>query len=195
MSAVRTFVGIPLESAFRDSLEDASACLRDLDPSWRNEKWTARENLHVTLKFVGGVPEDELDALGDAIAEAVGERPGSFQLPFDGVKAVPSLRRARMLWATFLDPDDACSALAAAVERAVLAFGAELDDRQFVPHVTLVRARRPHSVSEDAFEAGAVAASHAPELMSVTQVTLFSSTLTPKGPIYSELRSYPLGSD
>ena len=195
MSGLRTFVGLPLTDPFADLLAAACARVRDLEPAWKGEKWVPRQNLHVTLRFIGDVGHDELDVLADAIASEVGECEGPFSLPFEGLRPVQSLRHVRMLWATFLDPEGSCAALASAVERAALAFGVEPDERQFVPHVTLVRARKPHALSERAFEAGQAVVSEAPASMSVTRATLFSSTLTPTGPIYTELRSYPFDSD
>jgi 2'-5' RNA ligase len=110
----------------------------------------------------------------------------------DGLRVVPSRRRARMLWAALLDPDGSCAALASAVARASLPFGSEPDERTYSPHVTLVRARRPHSLSETAFDAGAEALSNGPASMSVTRFTLYSSTLNSGAPVYAQLRSYTL---
>lgn len=195
MSTVRTFVGIPLPEQFSTALVDSCARIAEADPSWRGEKWVAKDNLHVTLRFIGNVAEDRIAELAHAIAGETGAMASEFALPLSGLKAVTSLRRARMLWATFLDPTGQCAALAAGIERASLPFGGEPDTRAFTPHVTLVRARTPHALSEDAFEAGEHALSQAPDVMSVAQVRLFSSTLKPDGPVYEVLRSYPLGRD
>lgn len=195
MSTVRTFVGIPLADATAETLVDACARVRDADASWRGEKWVAPENLHVTLRFIGGVPAAELEALTDTIANEAVHECVEFSLTLAGLRAVPSARRARMLWAAFLDPSGQCAALATAMERATLRFGGDADERAFTPHVTLVRARTPHALSESGFAGAEDAFSRAPEKMSVARVTLYSSTLTSKGPVYTELRSYPLGHD
>ena len=40
---------------------DACAAVKDVDPAWRHEKWVPRQNIHVTLKFVGDIAEDDLE--------------------------------------------------------------------------------------------------------------------------------------
>ena len=194
MSGVRTFVGIPLSEDVRSTLLDACACVRDADHTWRGEKWVPETNLHVTLGFIGDVRPDRIDELAQAISIEVGDGHRAFSLPVDGLRVVPSRRRARMLWAAFLDPEGTCAALASAVRRASLPFGAEPDERAYSPHVTLVRARKPHSLSETALEAGAGALSNGPASMSVTRFTLYSSTLNSGAPVYAQLRSYTLES-
>jgi 2'-5' RNA ligase len=99
-----------------------------------------------------------------------------------------------MLWGTFLDPDGACSALASDLDAVCLEFGAQPDDREFRPHATLVRARSPKPVAQAALDEAARALVGVPNVVSVVSFTLFSSTLTREGAIYSVLRECRLGS-
>ena len=194
MSRVRAFVGLPLQASVSEALVDAGEHIRLCDPSWRGEKWVRRENLHVTLKFVGSVPDEDISLLEEALGDGV-QRHSAFELPAGRITAVPSRRRARMLWASFVDPSGTCTALAESVAATTLAFGAKPDDRPFTPHVTLVRAREPHPLSEDALLLAADRLDALSEPMSVTRVTLYASHLTPGGPVYEELHSYGLSRD
>ncbi len=62
------------------------------------------------------------------------------------------------------------------------------------PHITLVRSRRPRRVSTEALEAGDKIIRRAPVecFLSVERFTLYSSTLTPTGPVYEKIASVPL---
>jgi len=191
MSGIRCFVGIPLSTDVRAALLRGCASIRSNDRSWRDEKWVAEENLHVTVKFLGNLAEEELPALVRALGTAI-ERLDSFEMPLAPLRAVPGTKRCRMLWGSFLDPDGACAALAAAVEGAALEFGVAPEDRPFTPHVTLCRARKPKSLSAEALELAQEALSGAPEQMSVPSATLFSSRLTPRGPTYCEVGAWQL---
>jgi 2'-5' RNA ligase len=191
VSKTRLFTGIPLPKDFSDALLRACDAVRETDPSWRDEKWVAAENLHVTLKFIGWMPDEAMSALLVEVGAAI-EAVTPFELPFEGIRPVPGVRRARMLWGTFLDPDGACAALARSVERAVLPFGVEPETRPFSAHATLVRAHRPHAISDGAVSAASAVLREAPESMSVPSASLFSSTLTPRGPHYSEVGSWTL---
>lgn len=194
MTEIRCFVGIPLVPCIADLLAEAVSVVRETDRSWRDEKWVPRENMHVTLKFLGNRPEDEVDALAEAVGDAVADL-HAFDLPLSGLRAVPQPRRCRMLWASFLDPDGACAALAQSVDRAALSLGVEPDVRAFVPHATLCRARRPRPISERALEAASALISDVSGPMSVPSVTVFASRLTPRGPIYSPIGSRSLRGD
>ena len=171
----------------------ACEAMRATDASWRSEKWVPRENVHITLKFIGNVAEDALGSLADAV-EHVTMTHTVFELPCADVHVVPNSHRARMLWGTFADPEERCAALAADLDRACLEYGAQPEERTFKPHATLVRARVPRPLAESALEEARLALAPSPGTVSVASITLFSSRLTPRGPIYTELRECGLKS-
>lgn len=187
MSGIRTFIGIPLPDDVVDALTDACDAVKAADESWRGEKWVPRENVHVTLKFLGNITEESLAALAESVERAASLH-DAFDMRDGGLRAVPSPVRARMLWGTFLDPEGYCAALAAELDRACLEFGVQPDERTFKPHATLVRTRVPKPVAEAALEAARGELVRLPECVSVPSITLFSSRLTPRGPIYTALR-------
>jgi len=189
---MRTFIGIPLPDDVVDTFADASDAVKAADESWRGEKWVPRENVHVTLKFLGNIAEDSIEELAEAVAHAAALHV-PFELCHGDLRAVPNPKRARMLWGTFVDPEGCCSALAAELDRACLEFGVQPDERTFKPHATLVRARVPQPVAEAALEAAREELARLPECVSVASTTLFSSRLTPRGPIYTALRECELG--
>lgn len=137
------------------------------------------------------IDESIVMPLSTALRESVAPH-HAFELPFVRVRAVPSEQRSRMLWATLADADGRCAALAASVQRAASEFGISRDERPFLPHVTLCRARRPRPVDGGAVEAATVELTVALETMSVGAVTLFTSRLTPRGPVYSVSEEFPL---
>jgi 2'-5' RNA ligase len=191
VAGVRTFIGIPLPEDVLSSLAGACEAVKTADPTWRQEKWVPRQNIHITVKFLGDVPEDSLDALADAVDDAAGRR-AAFDLRDLGVRAVPNARRARMLWGTFADPDGGASALASAMEKVGLGFGVPADERTFKPHATLVRARREKRVAAVALEAAREALRDISDLVSVRSVRLYSSRLTSADPVYTVLRECDL---
>ncbi|TLM67832.1 MAG: RNA 2',3'-cyclic phosphodiesterase, partial [Actinobacteria bacterium] len=155
-------------------------------------KWVAPGDLHVTLRFLGDVPAEDLDALAAAVGEAAAGRE-PFTIAPAAVKAVPSARSARMVWGVFADPDGAASALASAVSSAAAPWCRHDDPKPFRPHVTLVRARGRRPVPGDALAAANAQVKATAQPMSVAHVTLFSSTLTRQGAVYEEVARMPLG--
>ena len=188
---MRCFVGIPLADPMAASLAEACEVIRREDPAWCDEKWVAIENYHVTLKFLGEIADESAGELLFAL-KTVAEGTRTFPLVLEGVRATPSARRSRMLWATFQDPTGGCAALATGVDDAAAAVGVEADTRPFSAHATLCRTRGPRRLDQRVLAVAADALSQAEITMSVPGISVFSSRLTPRGPIYSVIGSWRL---
>lgn len=192
MSGTRSFVAIELADDVRARLRDADNALVAASPRWRDEKWVAEHNLHVTLKFLGALSDEQLACVRSALSREL-DGGGTFELELAGLRAVPSPRRCSMVWAQFADADEQCARLAARVEEAAVSCGLPAETRAFSAHTTLVRARRAHRLAGEALSC-ADAVATAPRIsMSVLCVTLFASTLTRTGPIYEAIDSWALG--
>ncbi|MDP2182897.1 MAG: RNA 2',3'-cyclic phosphodiesterase [Actinomycetota bacterium] len=195
---MRAFFAVELSDAVREALAGVRDSVISADPQWRSATWVASENLHVTVKFLGDIDEATASGLCDSLAwQLACELPP--RLTFTGLRAVPGARRARMLWATLDDEDGLLARVAAVVEVASPATDVESGRRPFSPHVTLVRARRPMSMSEEPLK---LAENHlftmlsaGRRAMSVPSITLVRSTLTRNGPIYETISSIAVGSD
>lgn len=165
------------------------------DPEWRGEKWVAEPNLHITLRFLGSVPEPVLPLITRSVRSAI-EDLEPYRLRLGLVRAVPRPRSASLVWVAPEAPHDETSMLAERIAAATSFLEFEPEGRAFKAHVTLCRARRPRRVSTEALDAVEHVLSRADErsaCVSVREVTLFSSVLTPRGPVYEELAIVPFG--
>ena len=104
--------------------------------------WVRRENLHVTLRFLG-----ELDAGAAARAEEAAREAGAAHAAFGArlgpAGAFPSARKARVLWFGLLEGAEPMAQLAQSLERSLASRGFEPDAREFAPHLTIGRLRAP----------------------------------------------------
>ncbi|MBA4370519.1 MAG: RNA 2',3'-cyclic phosphodiesterase [Coriobacteriaceae bacterium] len=187
---MRAFVAIDLDPGALDVLAEARRAFLHGAPSWAGEKWVEEHNLHITLAFLGSVDEAVSRALVSALV-AAGARHEAFHLDPAGLRAVPALRRATMLWACYAQAP-AAEALSADLRTAALTFAPETAVRPFTAHVTLVRSRRPRPVPAGALQAADEAVSTRLSVLSVPSVTLYSSTLTRHGPEYECVAALPL---
>jgi len=194
VSGLRCFVGVGLDSTLRCALEGCAGAVGAVDRGWLGEKWVASENLHLTLHFIGDVPERDVEPLSARLGSVI-ESHQSFELPFEGVAASPNARRARMLWAEFADPDGACAKLSGDLAAVTTQLEYGTQRRAFRPHVTLCRARRPHRIDPDAVAAATEHVSARCDSMSVPSATLLASRLTPRGPVYTEVGTWRLRGD
>jgi 2'-5' RNA ligase len=129
----RCFVAVPLGEGSRMLVADARAAFLVAAPSWSREKWVRPDLVHLTLTFVGPLPDSALDDVLAAItAECSVHEP--FELTASGCRAVPTDEWARMLWATLGGGTDACTRLARGISE-VLAerFSVPRDTRPFAP--------------------------------------------------------------
>lgn len=192
--SIRAFLGIELAPRLRDSLDSCAEAIRCESRAWRGEKWVPKENMHVTLRFMGMLADDDVERVMEVTARAC-EGIAEYPLMVGELQALPRPRAAAMLWATLAEGSGQTAALASAIEDAVIDLGHERNPRPFSAHITLARARKPLPMPFDALDAGnrvLYATGEREKKMSVRGVTLFSSTLTPHGPLYEEIARAPL---
>ena len=172
----------------RRALDEA---IEQLRPAARDVAWIAPSNLHLTLKFLGAVPEERIAAVAGALDEAAREA-HPFQAQIRGLGAFPSAGRPRVVWAGVTDGAVEMTALARRVDTALAALGFPRDERPFSPHVTLGRVRRPGR-SPDLTDALGSAAAREFGRMRVPSASLMRSELGPRGARYTELAAVTLG--
>lgn len=191
----RAFLAIALPIALRSTLVNAREAFLQADPSWRSEKWVAEENLHVTLRFLGDVSESACPHVTAAVRDAVADLQ-TYRLRLEAARAIPRARSASLVWVAPGLGAEETAGLAERITRATAFLDFEPDGRAFKTHVTLCRARHPRRVDVAALDAVEHVLSRADDRgisMSVREVTLFSSVLTPRGPVYEELAIIPFG--
>ena len=151
-------------------------------------RWTGLESMHLTLRFIGEVPEDQAMDIDAALAEI---RAPAFTLTFDGVGMFGSGRRARVLWAG-VERNEALAHLQAKVESALVRCGLPAEERKFSPHITLARLKDAPADRIGRFlsDRGLFRAGPMP----VDHLTLYRSHLGNGGAVYEALREYPLES-
>jgi RNA 2',3'-cyclic 3'-phosphodiesterase len=108
-------------------------------------RWAAEENWHITLAFLGDVPDYKTDDLAEGF-ERVAGRQKPIDLQLAGAGAFPSVADARVLWTGVRDEAGALPHLASTTRGAANKAGVQVDGRKFTPHVTLARLGRPLDV-------------------------------------------------
>ena len=179
---LRLFVAIEIPEKAKDAVEEVFAPWREAFPKAR---WVPRENMHVTLKFLGRTWPRLSDWVPDQVEAAVAEV-SQFTARLRGVGSFPSAKRGRALWAGF-DDTDRIAALAAEIE-AALADEFPTEKRPFHPHLTVARSEPPLKLP-----AGYSGTELESDEWEVDHVTLFRSHLRRPAPLYEPLARFPLG--
>ena len=132
----RAFLAVPLPEAVRTAIDRFARTLpRD------GVTWVRPENLHITLRFLGALAEEEAEAIEREVRDAVLSL-ASFSAAAARFGAFPRRRDPRVLWVGVdAEPEDAFTELAAAVDRALARCGRPPENRRFTPHITIGRIR------------------------------------------------------
>ncbi|WP_221290592.1 RNA 2',3'-cyclic phosphodiesterase [Stygiolobus caldivivus] len=141
-------------------------------------------NIHLTLVFLGELPENKLDLIKDSM-DAVSF--SSFKVKFFGTGAFPNLNKPRVLWIGLNEGVTQLRQLRGELYKQLVSRGIRPEDeKEFSPHLTLGRIKGPRNVVNLVQVLNEYASTDFGEV-NVEEVTLFKSTLTPKGPIYDPL--------
>jgi 2'-5' RNA ligase len=154
-------------------------------------KWVPPENIHLTLQFLGAVPEERVGDVERALAEAAAAA-AALALEVRGAGGFPNARRPRVLWAGITGDLALLGALAAELGRRLAPLGFPPEERAFSAHLTLGRARDPHGLPGLAAALSSVSTGPGAPWRA-HEVVLFQSHLSPAGPRYEALARVPLG--
>ena len=139
MNRIRAFVALTLPIELVERAAELQGELRRAAEG-RRIAWVPPANMHVTLKFLGEVPEESVPAIDGALRPRLG-RLGPLSLAVRGVGAFPKAGPPRVLWLGLSADSDALTVLAGEVQDALDGIGFPRDKRAFSPHLTLGRVK------------------------------------------------------
>jgi 2'-5' RNA ligase len=179
--STRCFVAVDLPDEMRDPIRQIQ---KEIDlPSVR---LVMADLVHITLKFLGDVPDSGLDGVVSALQTVTAE---PFGCKIRGVGSFPK-RSIRVVW---IGAEGEFALLQGSIEKALCKLGFEREKRKFTAHATIARVRDPSS------ETTRVLSSKIERFADVELGEFFvyhfllkKSTLTPGGPIYEDLAKFPL---
>lgn len=148
-------------------------------------RWQAREQLHLTLRFIGEVDGADARALDDALA---GIDAPAFDLQLHGVGQFGN-KQPHALWAA-VRANPMLDHLQRKLDNAIRRVGQPQDAHKFTPHVTLARLKHPEidKVREWLTEHALSTSGE----FAVDTFCLYSSKLTSDGSVYRVEQEYPL---
>jgi 2'-5' RNA ligase len=175
---MRLFVAIALPDV-------VAATLALIQAGVPGARWQTREQMHLTLRFIGEVDGRDAASIDDALS-LISASPLTLQLK--GVGEFGG-KNPRALWAG-VAPNEALLHFQRKIETALQRIGLEAEPRKFTPHVTLARLRAtPRGRVVDYLVDHALYASPSFE---VGEFVLYSSHLSPNGSLYRAEQSYAL---
>lgn len=189
---MRTFIALNFPLALGNVLGRLQEMMRPQLPK-RAVRWVDRQNMHLTLRFLGETTEAQVQQIQTELQEIVSAH-GGMTFHLTGLGAFPSLQRPRVLWVGLDGDVQILVALQRAVEEICQQVGFEAEKKPFSPHITLARLNRQPSradIDQVAKVLGeGVQIEAIPDLQKpycLQEVSLIHSQLTPRGSRYQTL--------
>ncbi|MCM8781893.1 MAG: RNA 2',3'-cyclic phosphodiesterase [Candidatus Omnitrophica bacterium] len=179
---MRTFIAIDLNDEAKAALIRLQSQLKAADA---DIKWVEAENIHLTLKFLGEIANQQVDLVKEVLNNtAVQFKP--YEITLAGIGAFPKLDYPKVVWVGIRKGNDDTKGIANKIDDELMKLGFEKEDRKFSAHLTLGRLRGPKNI--DKLKSLLKTLNFAPQSkILVNYINLYRSTLTPQGPIYTSL--------
>jgi len=174
---MRLFVAVDVDEAVRERI---SPILSELAIS--GVKAVEPENLHITLLFLGEVDELKAEKVQKELSEI---KFSPFKISFEGVSAFPNLNSPRVVWVGVKDGGELVK-LADSVYQKLKKLGFKRD-KEFKAHLTVARVKKKNPEISEIIKRNSTRSFGE---MEVREFKLKQSTLTPKGPIYRDLKVF-----
>ena len=176
---IRCFVSVDVED---ESLLDMFQSLqRMLLETGNPMRLVKRENMHLTLRFLGEIPEPRVRQVMKGLAELMFER---FRIEFKGLGVFPSRSFVRVVWVGVGKGVRELESIHSQLNEVLRRVGFESE--KLSPHLTIARVktvRNRQGLLRVLDEYGETSFG----FMEVSSVRLKRSILTPKGPVYTTL--------
>jgi 2'-5' RNA ligase len=182
---MRIFIGALLTEETREKIIKGLKPFKKIGTSIR---WTACENIHLTLKFVGEISEALVGRMAEALLAAkIPVAP--FPLKITGFGKFPAGDDLHIFWAG-VDDNPHLRALFVGIENTLAPLGIARETRPFNPHITLGRNKARYNFKA-LFELLAEKRDIFLAECQLTAFQLFSSQLTASGPRYTVIKEFP----
>ena len=187
---IRAFIAISLPERILQTIAKLQETLKG---SGLKIRWTRKEGIHLTIKFLGDIDWDDVENIYVAM-ERTTQDFTPFTLRGEGVGVFPDIRRPRVVWVGLTGDLETLSLLQRDLEDQLDRIGFPKEGRAFKGHLTLgrVKGRVDLAKLSKALEASG---EFRTEPFMAQSVVLFQSDLRPKGAVYSRLAEVPLESE
>ncbi len=184
---MRTFIAVEIPNEVRIEIGKLITKLKGLESG---VKWVEEKNIHITLKFLGEVKDNDLERLKNLVKDVVAETK-IFEVSYEGLGTFPEGKTPRVIWIGIEKGKDELKKIADELEETLSKNGFRKEERDFSSHATIGRVKEKKNIGElkKAIEEkknirfGKSTVSH---------ITIMKSTLSPKGPTYEAIEKIKL---
>ncbi|MEO0275895.1 MAG: RNA 2',3'-cyclic phosphodiesterase [candidate division WOR-3 bacterium] len=176
---MRTFIAIDIPDELKEKIYNAFNRERE---KIKGVKWVEKENLHITLKFLGEIKEEKVKEV-EKILDELSNKFKSFEIKLGELGGFPEFKNPRVLWIG-VSPYEKMEEIFNFIEERIESINIEKEERKFHPHITIARIKERKGVSFEKKKFD--------YKFKVDRIVLFKSDLRPEGPIYTQIKEVKL---
>lgn len=184
---LRTFIAIELPDDVRENIWRAESVLKERFQ--RGVKWVKKENLHLTVKFLGMVYRDMISVVLDELRAAL-RKCSQVSVQVNGVELFPPGKKPRVVCVT-AHKDPRLEVIAKSVDGRLARLRIKKDHRRYLPHITIGRIKTRTVEGLEGFDLPSLGEKMG--TLPVTQLSFFMSEFGPGGPTYTRLGRVEIG--
>jgi len=187
--SMRAFLAIELPPDIKELIEEMK---ERLVPALKGIRWARPEGMHLTLKFLGDVFQDDIVRISEVVERNVRDiAPIGLNVGLPG--GFPGLKKPRVLWLGIGGDVRRLAALQSDIENDLEKSGFPAEKKAFKPHLTLGRSRSRGGIISGAEDASNIAGEAGMHRFDARELILFKSVLKPGGAVYTKLATFLFG--
>ncbi len=188
--SIRAFIAIPLPEEVKRAIHSLG---KELVEKGLRLRLVRPEGIHCTIRFLGNIEENQVDAISQAMEKAA-EKTKSSRLSTAGLGVFPNPLRARVIWVGIEGDLAPINTIFNSLQDELEAIGFEREKRGFSPHLTIGRWKNPLNSAEKGILQRVLEEhkSWRGGEFDVKEIVLYLSQLHPSGARYTPLRRIPI---
>ena len=187
---MRVFTAIEIPPEIKTALLETQRDFKKLDI---DVKWVEPQNIHLTLKFLGEINQGQSESI-ITVLDGIVQNKNTYKIGLGEVGIFPNISSPRIIWIGLEDGIGETKQIFLETEAGLKELGFGKEERIFSPHITLGRIRsfKNKHLLKEMVSCKNNRLKESPLEFFAGGITLFSSTLTPKGPIYEPIKKFTL---
>jgi len=181
---IRTFLSIPIPGEVHSLMDTLQNTVKS---NGSKIGWIRKGNIHLTLKFVGDIPENDVDRVSSSIKNIITSA-SAINLKISGSGCFPKKERPRVLWLGIIGNLNPLQALVKNINCALDPLGYPKEEKEYVPHLTLARIRYPQKHTPDI--SSFLDAKYDPIKLHINKIHFMRSELFFNGSVYTILDTH-----
>lgn len=182
---IRTFLSVDIDDD--NLLSRIIQIQRELDRESAKMKLVERDNIHFTWHFFGNTHPTKIDTIHHELSQLEFD---PFKIEVSGVGAFPNIQRPRVIWVGVTHNLEKLRELKTKTDTILKKIGYRIERKRFIPHATIARVRSIRNREQLAENLESLSEELVGS-MTVTNIRMTRSTLTPSGAIYDTMWEIP----